>query len=358
MHRIMFNCEVVTPMFVVGADSLQVEIRLPSIKGLMRYWWRAMHGELELDILKKREGRIFGSVDTGGGRSRVLLRVYRQPKNKDIGFNLWDEIPHQDTGKSKRPTAYYGIAYLFYSVLMINQRSYIKPGFSFPLEILSKDESMLREAVDAFWCLSFLGTVGSRGRRGAGCMRVATEDLQYRQMFDTSSVKDKSQLKQFLENSITGFNLQPNTSAFSVLKGSIIYILDPQDTWKDALETIGRPFRDFRYNVKGTISDTPNFGFPIRHRDKTLMGAGPQKINKNMRGNVKGFLNRRSSPLVIKVIKTGEDRFFPVMVWLKGELIPKSYRIMDQQGRNIAQPNNNLINQFLSSLKNKLVIQV
>lgn len=358
MHKVTFNCEVITPMFVSGADNSRVEIRPPSVKGLIRYWWRAMHGELGLDDLKKREGSIFGSVDTGGRRSKVLLRIDKQPRKGDIGFNLWDEIPHQDTGKFKRPTVYHGIAYLLYSVLMINRRPYIKPGFGFSLEISSRDEMMLREAVHAFWCLSFLGAVGSRCRRGAGCMRVTTEHPQYKQMFDTTFVKDKSRLKQFLESGIAGFDLQPGTSAFSVLKGSIIYILDPRDNWKDALESTGGPFRDFRHNIKSRISDTPNFGFPIRHRDKTLMGAGPQKVSKDSRGNVKGFLNRRSSPLVIKVLKTGEDCFFPVIVWLKGDLVPKSYRIMDRQGGNIAQPNNNLINQFLGSFKNKLVIQV
>ncbi len=52
MKTIEFECETITPMFLAGADGKTPELRPPSIKGLMRFWWRAMNGHLPLNNLK------------------------------------------------------------------------------------------------------------------------------------------------------------------------------------------------------------------------------------------------------------------------------------------------------------------
>ncbi|WP_201721812.1 type III-B CRISPR module RAMP protein Cmr1 [Desulfotomaculum copahuensis] len=43
--RITFECRVLTPMFIAGADGLTPEFRAPSLKGAMRFWWRAVQAE-------------------------------------------------------------------------------------------------------------------------------------------------------------------------------------------------------------------------------------------------------------------------------------------------------------------------
>lgn len=67
----MFTCEVITPMFLAGADGSTPELRPASIKGAMRFWWRAMNGGLvrkdeqgrwDYSELKKRESEIFGGT--------------------------------------------------------------------------------------------------------------------------------------------------------------------------------------------------------------------------------------------------------------------------------------------------------
>ncbi len=52
MKTIEFECETITPMFLAGADGKTPELRPPSIKGLMRFWWRAINGHLPLNNLK------------------------------------------------------------------------------------------------------------------------------------------------------------------------------------------------------------------------------------------------------------------------------------------------------------------
>ena len=73
METLQFDCEVITPMFLAGADTDKPEIRPASIKGMLRFWWRALHGSDP--NYKKREAEIFGGTGENEGRSKVLLRV-------------------------------------------------------------------------------------------------------------------------------------------------------------------------------------------------------------------------------------------------------------------------------------------
>ncbi len=41
MKSIKFTLETITPLFLAGADGQTPELRPPSIKGMMRFWWRA-----------------------------------------------------------------------------------------------------------------------------------------------------------------------------------------------------------------------------------------------------------------------------------------------------------------------------
>ncbi len=62
-------------MFLTGADNKTPEVRPPSIKGMMRFWWRAMHGYLDNAELKEREGKMFGTSDEDIGRSKFSIRA-------------------------------------------------------------------------------------------------------------------------------------------------------------------------------------------------------------------------------------------------------------------------------------------
>lgn len=75
MEHITFTCRVITPMFLAGADGSTPELRAPSIKGAMRFWWRALHGHLPLKELKEREAAIFGGSGDKVSRSKITIRT-------------------------------------------------------------------------------------------------------------------------------------------------------------------------------------------------------------------------------------------------------------------------------------------
>jgi CRISPR-associated protein Cmr1 len=92
MKSITFTCETITPMFLSGADGQTPELRAPSIKGALRFWWRAVNGHLELKELKEKEATIFGSPDDKGGKSLVRINVIQ----KDLKTEVNNMVPHKN----------------------------------------------------------------------------------------------------------------------------------------------------------------------------------------------------------------------------------------------------------------------
>jgi CRISPR-associated protein Cmr1 len=72
MTKLTAEFKIVTPLFVGGANPQSSELRVPSIKGVLRFWWRALAlGRLHsVKGVRAEEARIFGSTK---GQSSVKL---------------------------------------------------------------------------------------------------------------------------------------------------------------------------------------------------------------------------------------------------------------------------------------------
>lgn len=89
MQIIEASFEIVTPMFIGGADpSDSPELRPPSIKGALRFWWRALQWgmclektashEAALNELHRQEVALFGRAAKSeyvGGQGVFLLKL-------------------------------------------------------------------------------------------------------------------------------------------------------------------------------------------------------------------------------------------------------------------------------------------
>lgn len=149
MESITFHCKVITPMFLAGADGQTPELRAPSIKGAMRFWWRAMHGHLGVKELRKKEEAIFGGTNTGG-RSKVVIRV-SQPYNLDVDSSLL--VPHK--------------SFMRQDAIQEGQEFDISLGLSRSTEGFSK-----KHLVALFKITCILGGFGKRVRRGMGSVMI------------------------------------------------------------------------------------------------------------------------------------------------------------------------------------------
>lgn len=64
MNFLELKLETVTPVFLAGANQQEVEVRAPSVKGLLRWWWRASEGHRFSSpaTLAEAEAHLFGSA--------------------------------------------------------------------------------------------------------------------------------------------------------------------------------------------------------------------------------------------------------------------------------------------------------
>lgn len=92
-----FEIEFITPAFIRGADQRIPEVRSPSIKGAMRWWFRALAGSYfgdDAQKLKEIENQVFGSTKE---RSRVKISV--TPLSSPKRLNL-KEFKDKNVGTS------------------------------------------------------------------------------------------------------------------------------------------------------------------------------------------------------------------------------------------------------------------
>jgi len=103
-----------------GADGRKPELRSSEVKGMMRFWWRAISADDNIENLIKDETEIFGGLGEEQGKSKVIIKVYPQPSNQFLGTNL-----KKDFGLQKRYNRNInylegrdaGIGYLLYSTV-------------------------------------------------------------------------------------------------------------------------------------------------------------------------------------------------------------------------------------------------
>ena len=153
VESMYLELETVTPLFMYGADQNHPEIRAASIKGVMRWWWRAAVAEENIKKLITEETEIFGSTDK---KSSFFLSIDIIKKFNPIKYRL---LPY-GTKKFAPPS--------------------IPPGYKFGVEIQSDSE--LKSVCNIFELAILLGGFGKRSRRGSGS--VTLNDWNFKNIDD------------------------------------------------------------------------------------------------------------------------------------------------------------------------------
>jgi CRISPR-associated protein Cmr1 len=132
-------------MFLSGADGQTPELRPPSIKGALRFWWRAMNGHLDIKTLRKKEAELFGD------------------KNRRSPFNITVEYDIKSTDIIKETPIPYK---LFFKMLAFC------PELKFSVILKSASKNILENVSYVFILFSYLGGLGKHARRGFGSFKV------------------------------------------------------------------------------------------------------------------------------------------------------------------------------------------
>ena len=191
-EKITATYRIVTPMFIGDANQDAKGITAASVKGALRFWWRALNwGRIyagyskEVDALKvlhEEEAALFGSPaydNQGIGQSKVWLRV-KQPANLQSLID-WPVAP-TNRNQSRTASNYMGMG--LWETNNTKQRSALQENQSFTLEIVyrhllpAQKESLLQ----ALKILGLVGGLGGRSRRAFGSIsieRLGNDDYQY-----------------------------------------------------------------------------------------------------------------------------------------------------------------------------------
>jgi CRISPR-associated protein Cmr1 len=334
-------------MFIAGADGQTPELRAASIKGVIRYWWRALQGEPNLEELRKRETELFGGAGSEGGKekkggrkSAVKIFVSLYPEKGDVSN---DSFCDNQRNNPKNPD----LNYLFYSVRAMQNRRYFHPLTPFKVTFIARKSEDIQEALRAFLAASLFGGLGSRTRRGGGSFWIKKIEADKMYVELPENINSPADLKNYIQKVVSPKNYAED---YSCLKKANLYIYDFQKVydfqkdWIKALNTVATPFVRFRRENQAKAALTPIFGLPLSHK------------NGNIKSNIKVYpkIERRASPLVVKIIaarnKEEKTVFFPVFLCFSNRFLPENYTLeINKEGK--TKPNKKLLDKFLQNLK-------
>ena len=344
---------VVTPMFCGGADpERRAELRLPSFKGVLRFWWRALAWtrlDGDLGRIRREEDALFGSA--GGGQSRVLMRLAHDS-------NL------QTVKKGEVLTAYQegrepvgeGARYLGYGVMeaFANRRKDSRAGeltraclrspfeFTVRLRVREGDRSetengcQLASLIDALICLGTHGGMGAKSRKGYGSLVIRSLRVNGEPRWSTPrTIADLRDSLAGLRRSHGADNL-PEYTALSRQSRHVLVSSD-KDEALELLDFVGRELMRYRsWGHRGRVlgkesekefqddHDLMKSRQRSKHPRRIAFGL-PHNYGKRPEEQVGPFdreLDRRASPLFIHIHECGDSptavlsllpaRFLPV----------------------------------------------
>lgn len=334
MKRLTFELEFITPAFIGGANH-QAELRPASFVGLLRCWWRALKGECDIKKLREEEIKIFGG--DGKMASPVYLRVEGDVSKGEDLIKEYRLSWSFDKNRRALIGPHAGVGYLYYSMVALNRREFIKADSRLKLTLIGKDE-FLKHYIASLWALVFLGGVGARSRRGGGNLTVIDynpKDFGISFIptgyFDEWLVENLKRAKDLVGSSKTLCN------EYSNLK-NVKLVLSPREfnNWIEALNDIGNRFMNFRVKNRQRVFDTAVFGLPVRHSNGQFVRAEDD-------------ITRRSSPVVIKVVKTPKGKYMWMALWLWGRFLPNGVKL-SFMGKT-QEPSFKLIEEFFQELE-------
>ncbi len=231
MEEQTFKCEIVTPLFLGGADQVKAELRPASIKGMLRFWWRALYGTNDLDTMRKRESELFGNTE----KKSTLQILLKHDEKGDISQLRGGRQYQVQSSRMNRPATLSIFDYLAYGLCQyersrgnVYNKAHLEPGKRFDLtlrfpRINEKDILGALEAMIRF------GGLGAKSRNGFGCLHVT--DLPKTDILKEYENTDPKDFTSFSKN----------TRLFTFKK---------RESWQEALSDVGLAYREARLDLE------------------------------------------------------------------------------------------------------------
>lgn len=268
MKEYRVKCRILTPLIMSGADSSDVELREPSIKGMLRWWYRFWKGAhtSSLEQLKKIESDIWGSQDNA---SRLRLKITSGLTESDI-YAAFLCMNDRRKKEGAVPKAYDQIKRKSYSPS--SSRSFTLSFFYFP----QHENMVLDDLKKTLWLISSLGGLGARWRRGFGSISIDEVEKHGENYYGLEGDNLK-QIAEKMSSRLQGYRGDNNSLKFMHLGNTHIYLIKPKN--------------NFWHSWNGAMDDLRDKFYRPFKKEKEISAIG-------------GAKPRRASPMIIQIKKT------------------------------------------------------
>ena len=355
MKTLKATYKVVTPLFMGGSDpKTSAELRAPSFKGVLRFWYRAtLLAEFkQWQEVYEKEQELFGSTN-GRAKFSLTLKTLGEIKLIPQG-HVWD--------RSK-----YGSLYLGYGLIQrekeskseLTLRPFISPGtkFSVTLAWQKNSEVDINYLKRALIAPALFGGLGSRSRRGFGS--ICLDSLLYDDVEIWSAPQDIFDLRDSISSFIKELgelsDTLPEYTAFSSL--SRVIVLPEKRDAIEMLEHVGREMMSYRsYGTKKNNNKDHELPWPEKAnqyfsddhdliRQVTVINENQLKLTTHPRRVVFGLPHnyyfsggnkvdvtavkseRRASPLFIHLHELANGKCSAVLTILPARFLPNDKKI-------------------------------
>ena len=255
MEKITFECEIITPMFMYGGDGKTLELRPSEFKGMLRFWWRALHPELSLKELKEKENDIFGSIEKRSSfRIKVCCNYVKKGKYKALPHQsdtifIWDKKENKRK-EIKNKKAFELEAYL--------PNSYN----NFQIDFIFHKKKYVELIKNLFILSTIIGGFGRRSRRGFGSIRINRIDNSE---FDYENRLSIERIEELIKSINPKFNFcfikEEKNQNYPFIQnieiGNIAY-----SSYNEILKHIGQMTHDCKCGKAGIFRNIDRFASP------------------------------------------------------------------------------------------------
>lgn len=179
MEAVVYTCQVISPMFIHGADTNYLELSSTAFKSSMRFWWRTLQKETGMELLKKEEA-LFGGVTIEDS-----LKTDEPEKNRKEN-DMDNETPLKKSKGRRSPVDIIvkPIERLnFVKKKPVPHKNFEKVAYAqnntFQVTIMSRRGNHLEFYEKLFELSSILGGVGQRSRRGMGSYQILKKEYPF-----------------------------------------------------------------------------------------------------------------------------------------------------------------------------------
>lgn len=396
--RIEVTYRVATPMFCGGARQAdKAELRLPSFKGVLRWWWRALawsRFEGNLTTIQEAEDSLFGSAR--GGQGTVAMRLL----SSSAAAALSPPAQLRQTADAHASIVGEGARYLGYGVMeafgrkakgegpatQAGQltRACLEAPFDMKIELRVRDLDAPNRAslLDALKAVGVLGGMGAKSRKGYGSLVLQSLSVNGVPCWSptASAIDLQKAIESLLADPTRNIGVRRGLPPYTALSARTRIVLVPanaQSHPRALLDRVGREMMRFRsWGHNGKVLDAnseKNF-----KDDHDLMKQRPDQRKTHPRrivfglphnygkpddqqvGPADGHIDRRASPLLIHIHECGSTPV-AVLLLLPAQFLPGDTPQVNVGGRRVGlaseeelwRPVNDLLDRLLDHEKRK-----